>query len=428
MYHLFVFVISVFINLIFYYILMRFRSRTVLVLIVLANILALCFYKYSTIESVVFPLAISFYTFGQISFLVDAYMGEIKNEGPLSEKILDYVCYITYFPKLLQGPISSYNEIMPEIKKMHENRFDWDKFYRFLLLFTLGLGKKVILADTFGAAVSYGYTNIENLSGIDAIIVIMSYSFQIYFDFSGYTDMAVAVSNLLGVRLPDNFDSPYKAGNILEFWKRWHISLTRFFTKYVYIPLGGNRKGTLRMCINFLIVFILSGMWHGNTINFVLWGLLHGALYVITRLIRGKEKRNVPKLLKVLDVTLTFIYVSVAWVFFRAADISQALNMLTRVFSGGLGNVGLKLAESFRLDEIWYVLKVTPIADWKYGGYVCMVLFMLFSSYIVWGRDNAIKIASNCRIRLWQTFVIGIVFVWAVISLSGVSTYIYLNF
>lgn len=185
------------------------------------------------------------------------------------------ICPVRFlFPYVSSGPIVNAQEMLPQYRQIGRQRLDWAKFSGGLYLFALGLSKKVLLADTFGKAVDAGYGNVAGLSGTDAWLVMLFYTLQLYFDFSGYCDMGRGIAHMLGMELPVNFDSPYKASNIIEFWKHWHITLNRFLRKYVYIPLGGNRKGTARMYLNLFIVFLVSGIWHGAGWNFVLWGAL----------------------------------------------------------------------------------------------------------------------------------------------------------
>ncbi len=289
-----------------------YRGKSVAAVAVIANVASLLFFKFS---GLFFPVAISFYTFNQISLLVDVYKGE-------AEKLTlpDYLAYILFFPKLLQGPLMGYNSFKKELEialvpsvdaparsgvqriKPDADRNDtvcrcglYEGIMRGLFLFSIGLFKKVILADTFGKAVDFGFENIASLGSLEAVLVAVFYSFQLYFDFSGYCDMASGVSMMMGFNLPVNFDSPYKAVNIVDFWKRWHITLTGFFTRYVYIPLGGNRKGVARMYLNFMVVFLLSGLWHGNGWNFILWGAMHGVLFVITRAVMRSSMQSPPQ-------------------------------------------------------------------------------------------------------------------------------------
>lgn len=237
--------------------------------------------------------------------------------------------------------------MLPQFRARGKEKPDWEKIASGLALFVLGLSKKVLLADTFGAGVDYGYENLALLGRADAVFVILFYALQLYFDFSGYCDMAVGLGRMLGIGIPVNFDSPYKAVNIVDFWKRWHITLNRFFTKYVYIPLGGNRRGEGRMYFNLLLVFFLSGLWHGAGFQFLVWGMLHGVLYVITRFLqrRGRRRNDTSvingensgigrRILAIASQIATFLYVSVAWVYFRAESVAQANTLLRTAFAG----------------------------------------------------------------------------------------------
>ena len=421
------------------------RKKALMIVLVLMNVMSLLFFKFS---GVFFPIAVSFYTFNQISYIVDTYKGEID-----SSNLIDYFAYILFFPKILQGPLMGYGDFIRELDKAKEHSFDYEMMLRALFLLSMGLFKKVILADTFGRAVDYGYDNLISLGSLEAILIAVFYSFQLYFDFSGYCDMAGAVCMMIGFDLPDNFNSPYKAVNIVDFWKRWHISLTKFFTKYVYIPLGGNRKGAVRMYINFMIVFLLSGLWHGSGWTFIVWGAMHGVLYVVTRAVKhgrnrgrsivGKEKMEssvivgsegtefdggVAFLRHVLSVTLTFIYITVAWVFFRANTISDAITLLNRVFTGGSRRISTSISACFQLDELWYILKVTPVMRLPFAWEICLWLFVIVSAVMIFFSKNAIEIARTCKIGIRTILLTAVLLVWSIVSFSGVSTFLYMNF
>ena len=194
-----------------------------------------------------------------------------------------YASFVTFFPQLIAGPIVTHDELIPQFIDEKKKRINWDNIAKGIYIFTIGMFKKVILADTFGNAVNWGFQNIAELDTSNALIVMLAYTMQIYFDFSGYCDMALGIGKMLNIELPLNFNSPYKALRITEFWDRWHITLTRFLTKYVYIPLGGNRRGRLRTYFNILIVFLISGIWHGANWTFILWGGVHGVFVILTR-------------------------------------------------------------------------------------------------------------------------------------------------
>ena len=240
-------------------------ARVVMALAVTVNLGVLFWFKYLdfflgtlngvlgtdfVLRGILLPLGISFFTFQQISFIVDTYRGETAFCS-LSE----YALFVSFFPQLIAGPIVNHSEMLPQFRAMGEKKPDWERIAGGFALFVAGLAKKVLLADTLGAGVDYGYENLAGLGRMDAVLVILFYALQLYFDFSGYCDMAVGIGRMLGIEIPFNFNSPYKAVNIVDFWKRWHITLNRFFTKYVYIPRGGNRRGEGRMYVNLLTVF-----------------------------------------------------------------------------------------------------------------------------------------------------------------------------
>lgn len=392
---------------------------------IIVNVALLLFFKFS---GTFFPVAISFYTFNQIAYLVDYYRGDIDEFRPL-----EYLTYIMFFPKLLQGPLMGYEDFVKELKKSVKSKFDYETILRALLLISLGMFKKVILADTIGKAVNYGYENLASLGSLEAILTAVFYSFQLYFDFSGYCDVASGICMMMGFDLCLNFDSPYKAVNIIDFWKRWHITLTKFFTKYVYIPLGGNRKGEVRTYVNFMIIFLLSGLWHGSGWTFIVWGAMHGILYVITRLVQQKTgqkpaQKPANPVIKGIKVLLTFIYVTAAWVFFRAETLSDAILLFTRMFTGGKKPIAISMAASFQLDELWYIIKVTPIMKLSFAWDICLWMFLIGSAVVIFFGKNAISYAKECKISLKTTLLTILLLAWTIVSFAGVSTFLYMNF
>ncbi|WP_050008167.1 MBOAT family O-acyltransferase [Butyrivibrio sp. WCE2006] len=396
-------------------------SKYIKAVAIVGDVALLGYFKY--LNAGAMPVAISFYTFSQIMFIA-----ELNKEEGLN--IIDYLCYVLFFPKILQGPIADYENIRAGIFDLHKRKLNSDNIAEGLRLFTLGLVKKVLLADILGKAVDFGYQGINTATALDALVIAVSYSFQLYFDFSGYCDMAEGICKMIGMDLRINFDSPYKSGNISEFWDRWHISLTRFFTKYIYIPLGGSRRGIVRTCINIMVVFLISGIWHGNGWGFVLWGCLHGLLMVLTRLLKGDKKAGEAKKSAVIDgikTLLTFLYVTAAWVFFRAPGIDSALALLGKIINIDAWrgfHISIKLAECFMVDEIWYIFKVTPIPRWDKSNYICMWIIIIISALIIIRGDTARKIAKKRKAPI----IYGLLFVWGVLSLGGVSTFLYVNF
>lgn len=379
------------------------------------------------LAEVLVPLGISFFTFQQISFLVDSRRGEVKACG-----FLDYFLYISYFPKLIEGPIVTADELLPQITAIGRIKPDAEQFMRGLSLFVFGMAKKVILADTFGGAVDYGYTNLGMMHSSDALLLVIFYALQLYFDFSGYCDMARGISRLFGIEMPINFNSPYRAVNIVDFWKRWHITLNRFFTRYVYIPLGGNRRGTAKMYLNLLLVFLLSGLWHGAGWNFILWGGMHGILYVLTRMWQRRRKRGTEGRVRGaaawISVLLTFLFVSVAWVYFRADSVTQGNQLLGLIAGSDFARVNRNLAGYFNLDEFWYVIKVFHLDAWEFGHYILMFAITVFSLLLVFWGNNAAQAAEKIKPRVWTAVLMSGLFFWCILTFSKVATFLYFNF
>lgn len=328
--------------------------RRLLILAVALNLIALGVFKYADffIGSVnvltglrgapplpllhlVLPIGISFFTFTQIAFLVDCYQGKVRET-----KFMHYLLFVTYFPHLIAGPVLHHAQMMPQFREQSTYRIDYDNISRGIVLFTIGLAKKIIFADSFAlyadaafSAAAAGHV----LSIYEAWAAGIAYAFQIYFDFSGYTDMALGVSAMFNIRLPINFNSPYKATSIIDFWRRWHITLSTFLRDYLYIPLGGNRKGKTARYINLMITMLLGGLWHGAAWTFVAWGALHGAYLCLNHwwnaICPGGLAAFLPKrLAALLGGALTFLVVVVAWVAFRANDFGTCLRIWQAMF------------------------------------------------------------------------------------------------
>ena len=273
------------------------------------------------IESVIrvaLPLGISFYTFQSMSYTIDVYRGDAR----ALRNFVDFACYVSMFPQLVAGPIVRFSEIADQLR---ERRHTLEKFARGVAFVSLGLAKKVVLANPCGKVADTLF-NAGSVTALDAWYGVLAYSMQIYFDFSGYSDMAIGLGLMLGFTFAKNFDSPYQAESITDFWRRWHISLSSWLRDYLYKPLGGNRRGPRRTYVNLALVMLLGGLWHGAAWKFVAWGGLHGALLAAERA-RGKESFY-PRLPRALRVATTFGLVSVAWVFFRSADLADALRYL----------------------------------------------------------------------------------------------------
>ncbi len=276
--------------------------------------------------NVALPLAISFFTFQQIAYLVDSYQGETKEYG-----FFNYGLFVTFFPQLIAGPIVHHSEMMGQFTEEKNKLVNYDNLIKGIYIFFIGLAKKIIIADTFANPANTGYEYSQFLSMPEGWITSLSYAFQLYFDFSGYSDMAIGVGLMFNIKLPLNFHSPYRALDIQDFWRRWHITLSRFLRDYLYIPLGGNRGGETKTLRNLVLTFLLGGLWHGAGWTFVIWGLMHGVGLVIHRL-WSKTGISLPK---ILGWIITFNFVNVAWVFFRAPTFADASNILKAMF--GLG-------------------------------------------------------------------------------------------
>lgn len=364
------------------------------------------------------PLGLSFASFQQIFYLRDRYDGAVECVSPL-----DYACCLTLFVTATCGPITRVGELAPQLRAPAP--FSWDDASAGLYCLALGLGKKVVLAGMFAGGANYGFALAGSLSATDAALTMLAYTFQIYFDFSGYCDMAYGIGLLLGLRLPVNFDSPYRACSIREFWGSWHMTLSRFFRACVYIPLGGNRRGMAVTCRNTMLVFLLSGLWHGAGWGFLVWGALHGAALVAQRLLGGRVR--IPR---GLGWVLTFLFVNVAWVFFRAPSLNAALALLGDLVRGGLAAPSAELAAALPLKAVGQVL--AALQGWvKAGGraFVYWAPLMLFPAALalLW-LPNPVRQAQAFRPAWPKAALAAGCLVCAVLFLSGVDTFIYANF
>ena len=321
------------------------------------------------------PLAISFYTFQQIAYLVDSYRSETKEYD-----FLNYAIFVTFFPQLIAGPIVHHAEMMPQFANVRNKVKNYHNIAIGFFIFSMGLFKKVVIADNFAVWATKGFDVTEKLDMIQAWITSLSYTFQLYFDFSGYTDMAIGIALLFNIKLPINFNSPYKATSIQDFWRRWHMTLSRFLKEYVYIPLGGNRKGEARTYINLFATFLLGGIWHGAGWTFILWGALHGLALMIHR---SWQKLGF-KLHALIAWFITFNFLNITWVFFRAKKFDDALKVLHGMFFGTLA-LPTPLESKLSFLKQWGVefggawlgeVKKDPkIAIWLLSGFILVLAF-----------------------------------------------------
>jgi len=283
------------------------------------------------VPEIALPLAISFFTFQQIAYLVDVYQGKVTDQN-----FLRYILFVSFFPQLIAGPIVHHSEVIPQFSKPRQSRDRTADILAGLAIFIIGLQKKIVLADGIGVYASAVFDGAADTppTFLIAWIGTLAYSFQIYFDFSGYSDMAIGLARMFGIRLPENFASPYKATNIVEFWRRWHMTLSRFLRDYLYVPLGGNRRGKNRRYMNIMITMLLGGLWHGAAWTFVFWGALHGLFILLHHLKQNlfqsatAKVRRSGRLARGASISITFVLVSVTWVFFRADTWEDAIAMI----------------------------------------------------------------------------------------------------
>lgn len=395
------------------------KRKGFLTLSIILNLLLLGYFKYTnflietsnmvfgrddTFFNIVLPLGISFFTFTQIAFLVDTYHRKCREY-----RIMDYVLFVTYFPHLIAGPIIHHKEMMPQFRDRKNLTFKWEWISLGLTLFILGLFKKKIIADslvpyvstTFGQTAS-GY----EITFFEAWFGALSYTLQLYFDFSGYCDMAMGLSKLFGIRLPLNFNSPYQATSIIDFWRRWHMTLSRFLRDYIYIPLGGNRKGDLRKHGNILMTMFLGGIWHGAGLNFIVWGLLHGFFLSFNhgwRFLTGKlglrPTKKVPGV-ALLSQLFTYFCVVIAWVFFRAQDTTTAWTMVRGMF----GANGLRLPHGYlsKLGRLGDYLQAQGVefTSLQVHFFSDQLLWIVTLTLACWFLPNTAVILRNVRSKL----------------------------
>ena len=355
-------------------------ARKSLVFNVVVNLCVLGFFKYEgfvlnslnavlpveiPFQEVALPVGISFYTFQILSYIIDVYWGNV----PVQKNLMDFALYVTMFPQLIAGPIVKYAEIDEQLHVREEN---WGRFGEGVMYFIRGLAKKVLLANTVGMI----YTNVsgmapEDVSVVTAWLGCLAYTFQIYFDFSGYSDMAVGLGKMFGFEFPWNFNYPYIAQSVTEFWRRWHISLSSWFREYVYIPLGGNRVPVPKHIRNLLVVWLLTGLWHGAAWNFVAWGLYYGVILIFEKYF---FHRVLDKLPEVLRHIYSLVLVMVGWVLFFSPSFAGALEYLKLMF--GAGGHGFMDGEALYLLisnlGLWVIAFVssTPLVYGVYDRYV----------------------------------------------------------
>lgn len=404
------------VNYTFYVSIQKRRSKALLVWGIIFNVLLLVGSKYVNfgidlsnrflgtsfhIVELIVPLGISFVTFQNIAFLVDSYAC-----SDMKVQIAEFGLFSSFFPHITSGPILS-SDFIRQIKDL-KVEIIWKNIAQGIYLFVIGLSKKTLLGDVLGKAVDMGYSLEGPMNTATSVFVIIAYSLQIYFDFSGYCDMAMGIAKTFNFELPLNFDSPYRSIGIGDFWNRWHITLTKFFTRYVYIPLGGNRRGKFRTCVNTMIVFLISGLWHGASILFVGWGLLHG-LFMVFEKMNSTWINRIPKVVRWL---VTFVFINLTWVLFR----SGSFGTVARVFKGLLnpGSLNESIIDCFSDSFIPGIYSA-----WGYIiiGFVISVL-----------PKNGYELSENNKYSILRGCYTLILLLMCVFSFSDVTTYIYAMF
>lgn len=433
------------------------KTKVLLFCSVAANLILLGYFKYANffadnlnqlagtsfpIGDVILPLGISFFTFTQIAFLVDTYQGKVKEYN-----FAHYALFVTYFPHLIAGPVLHHKQMMPQFAKPETYHINWGNVAIGLTIFILGLAKKVLIADNLAEFATPIFDVVKNGGQpmlIEAWIGALSYTLQLYFDFSGYSDMAIGLSLIFSVRLPINFDSPYKATSIIEFWRRWHMTLSTFLRDYLYFPLGGNRKGSTRRYVNLMSTMLLGGLWHGAGWTFVIWGGLHGLYLMINHLWREFKQHmgwsDGGRYARFSAGGLTFLAVVVGWVFFRANNFTSAWVML----SGMSGVNGVLLPDS--LDAV---------APLSHVPGAMAVISILIGLVMVWGFPNVRQMLISfkpawedmvnkrtpatlsrnwlARKVVWQpntrhAWIVAAIFILCIFNLTKVSEFLYFQF
>ena len=369
------------------------------------------------------PVGLSFFTFQQLWYLKEVYTGEYTPEKRGISGVGDFFLYTFFFPSVTSGPILRPGSFLPQLQGEILFRPDWQDAAAGIYSICAGTVKKVLLADSFAVIVNNGWAYEGGISAVTAWMMILGYTLQLYFDFSGYCDIALGAARLLGIRLPVNFDSPYRSLSVTEFWKRWHITLTTFLRECLYFTLGGSRKGALRAYLNILIVFLVSGFWHGAGWTFIVWGALHGLAQVAERLL-GKRQECLPKLLR---WCMTFLFVNLAWVFFRAPDVGSALALLRTAVTPDFSLPAGWLVSGLLSKEVAAVGMLLPFLSEYINVLLMAALYGAGMLVIAWPRSTAREMEEGCPGFL-RSVLLAVMTAWAIMSFTGVGTFIYSNF
>jgi D-alanyl-lipoteichoic acid acyltransferase DltB (MBOAT superfamily) len=416
-----------------------FPKKTILTIGIISNLVLLGYFKYSDFMidnlnywlftedipnlNLVLPLAISFFTFQQISYLVDSYRQETKEYN-----FLNYALFVTFFPQLIAGPIVHHKEMMPQFSKARNKVKNYKNIAMGLFIFSIGLFKKVVIADTFAVWATAGFDTTIILNFFEAWATSLSYTFQLYFDFSGYTDMAIGLALLFNIKLPINFNSPYKATDIQDFWRRWHMTLSRFLKDYVYIPLGGNKCGEFKTYTNLMATFIIGGVWHGAGWTFIFWGGLHGIALVINR---AWSKFGF-KIWTWLAWLITFNFVNIAWIFFRAKEWNDAVKVLSGMFDYNTLSLSKAYVDIYRLTiqklsflapNIEYSTSSSNVS-YDFSTY----FYIIFALIIVLKLKNTNEHLYDFQYSIKNIFITVLCFISSLILFYDASEFLYFNF
>jgi len=412
----------------------RKNKKLYLVMSLVANIGVLAFFKYYNFFtdningladtfsffkpkiahlSIILPIGLSFHTFQAMSYTIEVYRGNQKAERHFGI----YALYVMFYPQLVAGPIERPQNVLPQL---HEKKyFQYDNLFSGLRLILWGLFKKCVIADRLAIAVDAVYNNPAGYSGMPVVLATLFFAIQIYCDFSGYSDIALGTARVMGFKLMVNFRQPYFSKNIAEFWTRWHISLSTWFRDYLYIPLGGNRASLPRVCFNLMFVFIVSGFWHGANWTFVVWGIIHGLMLIITMLINRKlPALRIPTL---ASTAITFIFVCIAWVFFRANSIHDAWQILSGIFTYSPNYFSIGKGDLHGLPDTYLGLPL-----WKFLYTLLLVPLFLCLDYLVYSKKH-LQLDSRPYYVRWSVYYV-LIFSILILGVFTSKQFIYFQF
>ena len=379
------------------------------------------------LKHILLPLGISFFTLQQISFIIDRYWGSAPHYD-----IISYAAYVTFFPQLIAGPIVRHDELIPQLNDIGKRRFNIGNFKEGIVTFSLGLAKKTLIADFFALPVNFGFDNILYIDTPSAWLIAISYTFELYFDFSGYCDMAIGLGKMFNFDLPVNFNSPYKFLSVTEYWTRWHATLTRFFTSYIYTPMTmygvRKKKRKLFSIITPLVVFFISGFWHGASWTFIIWGVLYGIATVWSQRKRLKIKNHVIAWIGM------FFFTIVMQTIFRCETLDNMLRILKAMFvpgySGYMLYVGGSLSQNSLLNEVMGFVGSLQGNRLNIAYLLILAITFIITGFILRGK-NSLEISNKQKEAGYKTpflIFLGVITAWSIVSLTGVSTFLYFNF